>query len=362
MASVERRKDGRPGYLCRWRDESGAQRKRSFGRKADADRYRAEVEHSLNAGAYVDPAAGRTTFRVYAEQWRASQPHRANTEARVRSQLTRHVYPVLGDRPLAAIRPSELQAWVSGLALAPGSVRTTAATVRAILGAAVVDRAIGRDPWERVKLPEVARTRVVPLTVDQVEALASAVPPAVRALVVVAAGTGLRQGELLGLQVRDVDFLRRTLTVARQIQPGPGGVAVVGPLKNKAAYRTIPVAEVVLNALAEHLRAYPSAPDGYVFTAPSGEPWTRGTFGPVWRTARKAAGLPEAGMHDLRHAFASILISAGQSVKVVSERLGHSNAAMTLNVYSHLWPADEDRTRQAIDAAFHGPARRESTA
>ncbi|HEX2772973.1 MAG TPA: tyrosine-type recombinase/integrase [Micromonosporaceae bacterium] len=57
-------------------------------------------------------------------------------------------------------------------------------------------------------------------------------------------------------------------------------------------------------------------------------------------------------MHDLRHAYASLLIAGGQSVKVVSDRLGHSNAAMTLTVYSHLFPADEDRTRQAVDAAF----------
>jgi integrase len=65
-----------------------------------------------------------------------------------------------------------------------------------------------------------------------------------------------------------------------------------------------------------------------------------------------AAGLAGVGMHALRHAYASLLIAAGQSVKVVSDRLGHSNAAMTLNVYSHLFPADEDRTREAIDAAF----------
>jgi len=66
-------------------------------------------------------------------------------------------------------------------------------------------------------------------------------------------------------------------------------------------------------------------------------------------TVRREAGLPDVGMHDLRHFYASALIRAGLSVKVVSERLGHSNAAMTLNVYSHLWPDDEDRTRQAID-------------
>jgi integrase len=72
----------------------------------------------------------------------------------------------------------------------------------------------------------------------------------------------------------------------------------------------------------------------------------------VWRPAVKRAGLVGVGMHELRHAYASLLIAAGQSVKVVSDRLGHSNVAMTLNVYSHLFPADEDRTRQAVDEAF----------
>ncbi len=72
----------------------------------------------------------------------------------------------------------------------------------------------------------------------------------------------------------------------------------------------------------------------------------------VWRPATVAAGLASTGMHALRYAYASLLIAAGQSVKVVSDRLGHYNAAMTLNVYSHLFPADEDRTREAIDAAF----------
>jgi integrase len=61
-------------------------------------------------------------------------------------------------------------------------------------------------------------------------------------------------------------------------------------------------------------------------------------------------------MHDLRHTYASLLIAAGESVKVVSERLGHTNAAMTLNVYSHLFPDSEDKTRKALDDAFAVPS------
>ena len=72
----------------------------------------------------------------------------------------------------------------------------------------------------------------------------------------------------------------------------------------------------------------------------------------TWDRARRAAGLPAVTMHSLRHTYASLLIRAGQSVKVVADRLGPANAAMTLNVYAHLWPDDEDRSRDAIDAVL----------
>ena len=344
---------GRKPYQVRWRDETGRQRKKSFARKLDADRFRAEIEHQLHTGTYIDPAAGKVTFREYAEQWRAMQPHRPNTANRVRYQLTRHVYPVLGDRPLARLRASDIQAFVSGLDLAPSTIRTVYGTVRAIIAAAVRDRLIGIDPCERIKLPELPRQRIVPLTVDQVHALAEAMPDRYRALVIVGAGTGLRQGELFGLQVRDINFLRRTLTVDRQVQQAPGGKTVVGPLKTPQSYRTIPLGQVVIDALAAHLAAYPASGEQFVFTDDHGQPLHRGRFnsGP-WAAARKAAGLPEATCHDLRHFYASALIRAGLSVKVVSARLGHANAAMTLNVYTHLWPDDEDRSRQAVDDAL----------
>ncbi|MGN9806033.1 tyrosine-type recombinase/integrase [Micromonospora sp. L32] len=85
----------------------------------------------------------------------------------------------------------------------------------------------------------------------------------------------------------------------------------------------------------------------------AGAPLHRNRFNKdVWLPARTAAGLPEATCHDLRHFYASALIGAGHSPKVVADRLGHSDPAMTLRVYSHLWPEDDDRTRQAIDDVF----------
>lgn len=354
MASVSRRAD-RTGWEVRWRDESKKQRKKTFRRKLAADRFRAEIEHQLNTGAYIDPSAGRTPFRDYAEAWRVAQPVRPNTAARHQTELE-HAYVAFGSRPLAAIRPSEVQAFVTGLGqrLAPGSVRSAKMTVCAVFRAALRDRLIGRTPCEALTLPAAPVRRVVPLTVEEVEALASAMPERYQALVVVGAGVGLRRGELLGLQVRDVDFLRRQITVERQVQRGAASVGMA-PLKNRTAYRTVPVGDMVLTTLAEHLRRWPAGPEDHVFRSARGGLVRPSAFGStVWRPARLRAGLPEVTIHDLRHFYASALIRGGLSVKAVSERLGHASASVTLNVYAHLWPDDEDRTRQAIDDLFAG--------
>jgi site-specific recombinase XerD len=83
---------------------------------------------------------------------------------------------------------------------------------------------------------------------------------------------------------------------------------------------------------------------------------TNNDFGYWWRKAAKAAGVPAMRYHDLRHAFASMLISAGCSVKAVQHALGHASAATTLNIYSHMWPGDDEVIRQAVDRALTQPA------
>lgn len=381
MASVDRDASRKKTpWVCRWRDEAGIQRKKGFARKVDADRFRAQVEHTTATGSYIDPTAGKQTFMAYAEQYRKAQPHRPNTAARWKSQLTKHVYPVLGNRPLAAVRRTEVQAFITGLStkMAPSSAKVILATVKTIFGAAVRDRLIAHDPCNQIKLPDAPKEKVVPLTVEQVEVLAEVIAPRYRAAVVVCAGVGLRQGECFGLKPADVDFLRKTIRVERQIQPAEGGGTEVCPPKNKYSYRTIPVADVVLSEISAHMREFHRAGDEWLFCSPGGQALSRTSFNDqVWRKAREAAAvrfrdlaakeadkkqaaemsrlaaqLIECGQHDLRHFFASALIRGGLNPKVVAERMGHADAAMTLNVYSHLWPDDEDRTRQAIEDVF----------
>lgn len=359
MAHVEKRKRSRPGQtdLVTWRaryvDPEGRERSRTFSRKVDAERFMTTVEADKLRGSYIDPDAGRLTFGEYAETWRAIQVHRPTTRAQVETNLRRHAYPVLGGKSLGAVRPTHVQAWVRGLSetLAPGTVATVYKYVSSIFKAAVADRLIASSPCTGAKLPKKPRAQVKPLSVEQVQSLTAALPPRYRAMVTVAAGTGLRQGEVFGLELRHVAFLGRTLRVEQQLVLTPGAPPQIGPPKTEASYRTIPLPQVVIDALAAHLAAFPAA--DMVFTDDKGRWLRRTAFNVVWRRAVEDAGLPAGtGFHDLRHFYASLLIRHRESVKVVQVRLGHASAAETLDTYSHLWPDNEDETRQAVDSVL----------
>jgi integrase len=328
-----------------------------FDRKLDAQRHLATVEHAKLAGSYVDPAAERVTFKSYATEWAGRQVWRPSTADAFAAAFAR-VFPEIGDRPIAQRRTSELQALVKLLLAtrAPATVEATHRAVAAVLQSAVVDRVLTSNPTAGVKLPRVDRPKIQPLELDQVLALAGAMPDRARAAVLFAARSGLRMGETLGLTVDRVDFLRRTVRVDRQMVTPAHGDPHFGPPKTPSSRRTVPLAQVTLDVLAAHLARFPAV-DELVFTNSHRQAWRRGTFAELVRDARKAAGLPvSVTFHDLRHHYASVLIAAGCSIKAVQEALGHKNASETLNTYSHLWPADEDQVRDAIEG-LHGPSR-----
>lgn len=201
MAHVQKRvRNGTTSWLARWRDPNGRHRKRSFARRLDAERFLATVTADIVHGSYVDPN-DPTQFRDYAESWRLAQVHRPTTRAHVETNLRRHAYPTFGDRRLSTIRPSEVQAWVTGLchALSPATVQVNHGLLAAIFKAALRDRLVSSSPCAGTKLPKKLPFEVVPLGTATVERLVDAVPDRYRALVVLAAGTGLRQGECFGL-------------------------------------------------------------------------------------------------------------------------------------------------------------------
>ncbi len=369
MASIKRRPNG--SWRARYRDAAGREHARHFGRKVDAQRWLDEVTATVVTGQYVDPRAGRVTFREFAELWRLSGIHGAPTQERVQRSLRLHVYPAIGDLAMGSIRPSTLQALVTRVSakLAPSTVRVQWSVVVAIFRTAVRDKVVPSSPCEGVRLPEHRRRKVEPPPLDLVDKLTAALPAEFRAVVALVAGSGLRQGEVFGLEVERLDFLRgRSVEVVQQLVTLPGQPPYLALPKTAESLRTVPLARVTLDQLAAHLAAFPVVEveiedrtdprrpvvrsARLVFTR-NNRPIARHDWPAVWVPAARAVGLPSrTGLHVLRHLYASLLIRHGESIKTVQARMGHGSAAITLDTYGHLWPDADDRTREAVEHAL----------
>jgi len=348
VASIDRRPNGK--YRARWREyPGGPQWTKQFARKIDAERHLVDVQHRLLSGAYIDPDAARITFSQFAELHLSRQPWRPATVDMAR-QAFAHVTRVLGDRPLGSIRAGDVQAFVTGLNLAASTVRLVHQHLAALLDAAVTDGLIARNPARGIKLPARMPSPVVPPTSEQVQTLLGAATPWFRPAVILGAGLGLRRAEASGLTVDRVLWLERAVRIDRQWLTQRGETGWHSP-KTASSVRTVPAGDAVLAELGTHVgRRH----DGFVLHHDA-EPVSRDAFRYQWLKATRDAGLGGVRFHDLRHHFASLLISAGCSVKAVSAALGHSSAATTLNLYSHLWPGDEDRIRSAVDQGWAQP-------
>jgi integrase len=351
MGHVQKRGDHR--YQARWIDPEGRERAQMFPRKVDAERHLVSVEGAKLRNRYVD-LSNKTTVSESAWQYAATRPHRSSTAARTATLIKTHIEATrLGSRRLVSVRPSEVQAWATerSRVLAPSTLRLVVGTRRSVFNAAVRDGLVAHNPVLRLSLPRSERERIVPLTVDQVRALAEAMPPRCRAMVITQAGLGLRIGELMALRIQDVDFLRRTVRIEWQTDPTGKHRA---PPKTPRSRRTLPLPSVVAEALAAHIAEFPPAADGSLFTTLHGLPRRHEYYGTrIFAPAVRRAGLPTGTTsHDLRHHFASVLLAAGESVVAVAERLGHEDATLVPKTYGHLMPDSEDRTRRAIDQAW----------
>jgi integrase len=353
MASIDKRPDGR--YRARWREyPGGPQKTKSFARKVDAQNWLTEVSHRLLSGTYTPPEAGQVTLSAYAAEWVGRRHWRPSTRERVERTLRLHILPELGARPLASLRRSHVEEWLAGLPLAPSSAGAVYQTLRAMLGAAVADERIPRNPAVGARCPRIEKPPFVPLSADEVRALAGEMVEHIRAAVLLAAGTGLRQGELFGVTVDRVDFLRRELRVDRQLWTPRAGSPVLVPPKAANSYRTVALSPLTVDVLSAHLGAFRPGDDGLVFHA-EGRPVSRGMGSAYMRRAALRAALEATTWHDLRHHHASVLLSAGVSPALVAERLGHDVKTL-LGTYAHVIRSDEDRVRGIVDGALGGTA------
>jgi integrase len=353
MAHIEKRtRGGRVSYRARYRAPDGTERNKTFRRKVDAEKFLATVESAKLRGAWTDPAAGRTTFAAWLEEWWGSAADlRPSTVSRDEAYFSSYILPRLGAVPLAAIRQPDVQAWVaelSGRGFKPATVVKAYQLLGRTMTAAVNADMLPRSPCRAVRLPRVEREKMRFLNPAEVATLADAIGSRYRALVLLGAYGGLRIGEVAGLRRRRVDLLRGTVDVA-EIVVEVRGELYMGPPKTRAGRRIVTLPRSVVEELAEHLGPVGEA-DAWVFTADKGGGLRPSNFRvKVWRPAVRTAGLAPLRPHDLRHTAVALWIAAGANPKEVSVRAGHTSVAFTLDRYGHLFEGHDDELRDRLD-------------
>ncbi|MGQ0845689.1 MAG: tyrosine-type recombinase/integrase [Sporichthyaceae bacterium] len=349
-------------FRANWRDPAGQQRSKTFDTRREARAHLAQVELDLARGSYHDPRAGKVPFKDHAKLWFDGRNLELSSTERVASVLRVHLLPRWGDWPLVKIDHLSVQAWVGELGrdLAPRTVSKITSTMAMIMRSAVRARIIPANPCDHLELPRPRPVRGIGVIITREELFAEllpAVPQQHRALVATAAMAGLRWGECVGLAWKRVDLDAGELTVAATLVEVNGHTAIKPYPKSRAGARTIVLPPLLTDLLHAHRAVSVPNPDDLVFTTGAGAPWRRTNFrSQVWLPALAAAGIPP-GMrfHDLRHCYATWLVSEGVPINEVQRLLGHEQASTTLDRYTHPTRGHDAHVRAVFAASADFP-------
>jgi integrase len=344
-----RRGDSWVGF---YRDAAGKQHtKGTFTRKRDADAWEREQQEAIRNDAWVDPDRSRLTVGEWAGTWMAGRVHlKPKTLASYRSLLDTQVLPTWGKVPLTKVRRSDVVAWVAEMrakGLSASRTRQAYHRLTSMLDDAVKDSRLVRNPAAGVALPRLPKSERRYLTHVQLADLADGCGPH-RLLVLVLGYTGLRWGEAAAIRVRRVDPLRGRIEIVEAVVDVNGRMIFGSPKTHQ--HRTVVVPRFLRDELAQALAG--KGPDDLVFASRVGTPLRVQSVRRGWfdRSAA-AAGVPGLTPHELRHTAASLAIASGGNYKVIQSMLGHGSAAMTLDLYGHLFGDDLDSVAERLDAA-----------
>ena len=346
---------------------TGARRQKRFSAKT-----KRECEELLRilVGKLDQPEsieAENLTLAVFAEQFlsAAAPPLRPASYRCYADLLQNHIIPMLGRTRLQKLTPFDLQRlYADRLAygLSPTSVHHVHVMVYRVLKQAYRWGMVTRNVAEMVDAPRRTFPDVVTWNMGQVSTFFAVTDEHyLAALWRLALLTGMRRGELLGLTWEDIDLERGMLAVRRTMSRGSGGNWVLGQPKTASGWRAIALPESCVASLRKH-RAKQNeqrlrlgelwVDSGFVFTGQQGQSLHVNVLVVQFKRLIQKAGLPDLRFHDLWHTSATLLLAQGVHPKIVQERLGHADIAMTLNRYSHVTPDMQRSAADTLDAAF----------
>lgn len=357
MASIIKRQWS-PARPPRWEARvsvGGKQHSRSFPTKREAQAWAADQEGRTPTGTRTD----NKLLSAAVEAWGDGTPGR------------KHLADNLGDLALirvGAVTTDDVKRWRAGLVagrdwaggkpLAASTVNTLTRTLSAFFNEQVANGQLGRNPvlGARSGLGRVSKSQTAVdvsklITLSQVRAIRDRAGEPLRTMIELMATTGLRPNEVAGLRVRSVDLDGGVVHVTEQAA-GSYGDWAWRALKSDAATRSVPLPASTVDVLRAHVEGEGRSAGEPLFLTGRSYQWTTAHIGRVFGAAARSAGVTGHSPKSLRHFYASLLIRAGESVAVVQSRLGHASAAVTLEVYVHLWEDAHDTTRAAVSGVF----------
>lgn len=309
------------------------------------------------ADGFVDP--GDLSVESFLHQWlEAVAPSLKPNTLDKYARTVRRWEPLIGRIPIAKLHPMEIQRAVNGLGreTSPGTVRTYFNVLRIATRQGVAWRILGRDPTQGVKLPRDAGREMRCWSEAECGRFLRYVVETTRyaALFRLALASGMRCGELLALRWADVDWPKSAVRVGHSLAVISTGEYIVTEPKTRCSRRTLDLDAGTMSALrhhqrqqaAERLAAGPAWTDlGLVFPTRTGGYVNPTNLRKQFGSFVAGAGVPRIRIHDLRHTHATLLLRQGRNLREVAERLGHTDPAITLRVYSHVLP--DQRTESA---------------
>jgi integrase len=352
--SIKKTADGK--YQVRFRDESKKQRAKTFARKKDAEAFEAKVVTEVKNGTWLDPVVAHVNLEdIWVDFYELKQGKKKNTLIDYENIWRLHLAPQWGKVAVIRINQIEFDKWVIAKKLSPQRIGKIHLVMSMLLDHAVKRKNLKHNPLKdalgrrsKANLPtasvEIATNF---LTLGQLMKVAERAGY-YRDVVLVLGLCGLRWGELVGLQVKDLNVSAGTLTIRRSL------VEINGKLEESTTkshrWRIVHLPQILQSAC--HRWVFDKNQDDPLFHTEEGTflrntNFTRRIFIP----ALKSAEVKKIRIHDLRHTAASIAISAGATPNMVKEMLGHSDVQLTMRVYAHIFEADREKVAGNVNRA-----------
>ncbi|MFH1303866.1 MAG: tyrosine-type recombinase/integrase, partial [Planctomycetota bacterium] len=277
-----------------------------------------------------------------------------NTYRSYHNIITKHVLPKIGRKKLIKLSPMDVQRMITQLreeGIGGRALQLSYEYLNRAMRKAYRYRTIQHNPCEPVDKPKHDPRKIDPFTVDQMKLILKAASDHMYyCLYYTALTTGMRSGELFGLFWDSVELNKKQIHVVQQLSRCEGGKEIK-KLKTDSSYRTIDISDQTVAMLLRQrkwLIKHGYASSRHVFCGRDGALVNRGSFTRIWNNFLTDLGIKQRGFHHMRHTFATLALSSGVPVTVVSATLGHASTAMTLDIYSHVLPSMKSDATNAV--------------